>query len=73
MTMSNLVNSDNTVVRYLRETRAEIAKVSWPSVEQTRNLSLIVLGVTVAMSVALGVLDSFFAFLVQTILKLVGQ
>ncbi len=73
MTMSNLVNSDNAIVRYLRETRAEIAKVSWPSVEETRNLSLIVIGVTVAMSIALGLLDSIFALLIQNILKLGGQ
>ncbi|MEP7198507.1 MAG: preprotein translocase subunit SecE [Chloroflexota bacterium] len=71
--MSNLVNSDNAIVRYLRETRAEIAKVSWPSVEETRNLSLIVIGVTVAMSIALGLLDSIFALLIQNILKLGGQ
>lgn len=73
MTMSNLVHSDNAIVRYLRETRAEIAKVSWPSVEETRNLSLIVIGVTVAMSIALGLLDSIFALLIQNILKLGGQ
>lgn len=60
-------------MRYLRETRAEIAKVAWPTVEETRNLSLIVLGVTVAMSIALGFLDFLFARLVEALLRIAGQ
>ena len=48
-------------MRYLRETRAEIAKVAWPTREETRNLSLIVIGVTVAMSVVLSLFDFLFS------------
>ena len=48
--MTNLVKSDNPIARYLRETRAEIAKVAWPTIEEARNLSAIVIGVTVAMA-----------------------
>ncbi len=69
--MSNLMNSDNPVVRYLRETRAEIGKVAWPTRAETQNLSLIVIAVTVAMSVMLGVLDFVFATLVQFTLNLI--
>jgi preprotein translocase SecE subunit len=78
--MSNLANSDGAigrflqpVVRYVRDTRAEIAKVAWPSVEATRNLSLIVIGVTVSMSIALGMADFVFSKLIENLLKLVGQ
>jgi preprotein translocase subunit SecE len=73
VTMSNLVKSDNPVMRYLRETRAEIAKVAWPTVQEARNLSLIVLGVTVSMSFALGLLDFIFSKLIEGLLRLVGQ
>ncbi len=73
MSMSNLVKSDNPIMRYLRETRAEIAKVAWPTVEEARNLSLIVIGVTIAMSAALGLADFVFSKLVQNLLSLVGQ
>lgn len=68
--MSNLVKSDNPVIRYLRETRAEIAKVAWPTVDETRNLSLIVIGVTVTMSIALGLLDFIFSKLFEVLLGL---
>jgi preprotein translocase SecE subunit len=78
--MSNLVNSEGAIgrylqpiVRYVRDTRAEIAKVAWPSLETTRNLSLIVIGVTVAMSIALGLADFVFSKLIENLLKLVGQ
>ena len=69
--MTNLVKSDNPVARYLRETRAEIAKVAWPTVEEARNLSAIVIGVTVSMALALGLLDFVFSRLFETILSLV--
>ncbi len=52
---------ENKLVRYLRETRAEIGKVVWPTRRQTIHLTAIVFGVTVAMSLLLGFLDWVFA------------
>jgi len=69
--MSNLMNSNNAVVRYLRETRAEIGKVAWPTRAETQNLSLIVITVTVAMSIMLGFLDFLFASAVQLLLSVI--
>jgi preprotein translocase SecE subunit len=69
--MTNLVKSDNPIARYLRETRAEIAKVAWPTLLEARNLSAIVIGVTVAMAAALGLLDFLFSKLFETVLNLV--
>lgn len=69
--MTNLVKSDNPISRYLRETRAEIAKVAWPTLEEARNLSAIVIGVTVAMAAALGLLDFVFSRLFETVLTFV--
>ena len=48
------------VVRYLRDTRAELRKVTWPTREEAWNLTLIVLGTTVAMSIILGFSDFIF-------------
>jgi preprotein translocase subunit SecE len=45
------------IVRYLKEVRAELRKVVWPSRRNTLNLTGIVLGVTASMSVLLGVID----------------
>lgn len=48
---------ENAVVRYLRETVAELKKVSWPDQQEATNLTLIVLATTVAMSAFLGIVD----------------
>ena len=56
---------ESRVVRYFKEVRAEIRKVVWPSRKATTNLTLIVLGVTAAMSAALGLIDWVFAQVVH--------
>jgi preprotein translocase subunit SecE len=53
---------DNAIVKYLKETRAELRKVVWPTREETKNLTIIVVSVTVAMAVFLGLLDYIFQF-----------
>ncbi len=52
---------DNALAEYLRNTRAEMRKVHWPTREEAKNLTKIVLAVTIAMSVLMGVLDYLFA------------
>ena len=56
---------DNRLVRYFKETRAELRKVSWPTRKQATNLTLIVLAVTVAMAIFLGAVDLLFASLLR--------
>jgi preprotein translocase subunit SecE len=54
------VRKENAIVRYLKETRAELRKVNWPTRQEAIRLSLIVLGVTVVMAILLGVMDFLF-------------
>ena len=60
---------DNALVHYLKETRAEIRKVSWPTRAEATNLTLIVLAVTVAMAVFLGAVDVLFSTLIRLIVR----
>jgi len=60
---------DNRIVRYFKETRAELRKVTWPTRQEATNLSLIVLGVTVAMAIFLGAVDFLFATLIRLIIS----
>jgi preprotein translocase subunit SecE len=48
---------ENVVVRYLRETLAELKRVAWPTRQEATRLTLIVLATTVAMSAFLGIVD----------------
>lgn len=56
------------IVRYLRDTRAELRKVTWPTREEAWNLTLIVLGTVVAMSIILGTADFVFSKIMQGII-----
>ncbi|HET7087018.1 MAG TPA: preprotein translocase subunit SecE [Anaerolineae bacterium] len=57
------VKQENRLVRYFKETRAELRKVHWPTRREALNLTTIVLAATVAMAILLGVLDYFFTWL----------
>jgi preprotein translocase subunit SecE len=50
----------NPVIRYFQETRAELRKVTWPTRDEARNLTMIIVAVTVAMAIFLGLFDSIF-------------
>lgn len=60
----------NALVKYLRETRGELRKVTWPTREDSQRLSLIVIAVTIAMAIFLGLLDFGFSRAVQALVNL---
>lgn len=62
----------NPLTKYFRETRGELRKVTWPTREDAQRLTLIVLGVAVAFSLFLGLLDFGFSELVGLIVDLVS-
>ncbi len=59
---------DNAIARYLRETRAEMAKVTWPQRDEALRLTGVVLAVTVGMAAFLGVVDAIFATLFRLVI-----
>ncbi|MEE9216799.1 MAG: preprotein translocase subunit SecE [Anaerolineales bacterium] len=60
----------NPVSRYLRETVAELRKVTWPTRPDALRLTGLVLVVVVISSAVLGLLDYLFAQLVRFIITL---
>jgi preprotein translocase subunit SecE len=64
------VKKDNFLISYFKETRAELRKVHWPSREETRMLTLVVLAATVGLAFLLGVLDFVFDQLLNGIINL---
>jgi preprotein translocase subunit SecE len=59
---------ENVVIKYLKETRAELKKVNWPSRQEATNLTLIVIAVTAFMVLLLGLIDYIFAKLFELVL-----
>ena len=60
---------ENAIVKYLKETRAELRKVTWPTREEAVNLTVVVVAVTTAMAAFLGLVDYFFAKLFGLIIR----
>jgi preprotein translocase subunit SecE len=54
-------NQPNAVTRYIRETRGELRKVTWPTREEAWRLTAIVLAVTVASAVFFWFWDTVFS------------
>jgi preprotein translocase subunit SecE len=59
----------NALAIYLRETRGELRKVTWPTREEAQRLTLIVLGVTILMAIFLGSLDFLFSTGVKSLVE----
>lgn len=45
---------------YIKESVAEMKKVTWPTKKETYNYTLLVIGISLATAVFLGALDYFF-------------
>jgi preprotein translocase subunit SecE len=60
----------NPVTRYLRETSAELKKVTWPARRDALQLTVLVLIVVIISSLVLGSLDYIFAQVIRFIITL---
>lgn len=66
--MSRLAN--NIAVKYLRESKEELQKVTWPSQKDTIRYSLIVAGLSIAFGVYFGVADWLLSLGMEALVKL---
>ena len=53
------------MIQFVRETAAEISRISWPSRREVVGLTVLVLVVSAAVAAYLGVLDRAFTWLVE--------
>ncbi len=53
-------------ITFLKETRAELRKVVWPTREETTRYTLLVVVISAAVAAFLGGLDYVFQFLLNT-------
>lgn len=66
---NNKNKQPNPISRYIRETRGELRKVTWPSREESWRLTLIVLGVTIAMAIFFWLFDFAFSNAIQFLIR----
>lgn len=60
----------NAIVRTVRETVAELRKVSWPTRPEATQLTIVVLVVLAVMSAFLGSMDLLFSRLIAWVIAL---
>jgi preprotein translocase subunit SecE len=51
----------NKLVNYVKGSAEEMKKVTWPSKKETRNYTLLVIGISLAVAAFLGALDYLFS------------
>ena len=59
----------NKIVNYFKGAKEELSKVIWPSRKTTINHSLMVIGVSVAVAVFLGIVDLGLSKVVESLIK----
>lgn len=59
----------NAIMRYFRETRGEIRKVTWPTRQESWRLTGIVLAVTIATAAFLWLFDTIFSGSIQFLIE----
>lgn len=57
--MASPINMFKKIGDYLRESRVELKKVVWPTKQQTRNHTLMVIGISLGVAAFLGAIDYF--------------
>lgn len=70
MSRSTSTKSENALMRYFKDTRAEVAKVTWPTRQEGLRLSWIVLVVTIISAIVLFGVDSLFASIIGFIIRM---
>ena len=53
---------------WARNIISELRKVTWPTREETKNLTIVVIVVAIAVGIILGLLDFFFSWLADRVL-----
>jgi preprotein translocase subunit SecE len=62
----------DSFTQYLRDTRAELRHVSWPTQQQTIAFTAVVIALSIATAAYLGVLDVAFARALEYIINYVN-
>ena len=63
------IRDENAIVKYFKATRAELRKVTWPTRDETKTLTTIIVIVTIAMAIFLGLLDYIFQIVAAGIIS----
>ena len=58
------------LIQYLKDSRQELKKVSWPTKREAWKQTMVVIGMSLAVAIFLGVCDYIFNFALEWYLKI---
>jgi preprotein translocase subunit SecE len=53
------------LINYIKDTKAELKQVNWPSKKQTINFTVLVIALSIGVAIFLGFFDVIFSFLLE--------
>lgn len=59
----------NKLTNYIKESIAEMKKVTWPTKKETRNYTILVIAISIGVALFLGLLDYIFTTVFQLIIN----
>lgn len=59
----------NKLTNYIKGSVEEMKKVTWPTKKETKNFTLLVIGISLGVAIFLGALDFVFSFGLEKILN----
>ncbi len=63
------MNIFTKISTYIKESLAEMKKVTWPTKKETQQYSILVLVISIVVALYLGLLDYIFNIILEIILK----
>ena len=69
MSRTVVAKSENALIRYFKDTRAEVSKVTWPTREEGMRLTWVVFIVTAISAVLLFSVDSLFSLIIALLIR----
>ncbi len=64
-----MINPITKLTAYIKESIAELKKVTWPTKKQTTNYTLLVIGISLAVAAFIGVIDFALALGVEKVIS----
>jgi preprotein translocase subunit SecE len=63
------MNIFSKISNYIRESIAELKKVTWPTKKQTANYTLLIIGISLILAALIGVVDFLLTLGVEKVIK----
>jgi preprotein translocase subunit SecE len=57
------------LTQYIKDSYVELKKVTWPTKKETTNYTILVIGISLAIAVFIGVLDYLLNFGIEFVIK----